>query len=107
MNVTKISVGIGVATGLIVLLGYLFDVVNYYLPRAEAQEQHQTMQGYSELERIKTQLQLIEIQIDRITDRAEIEDRELTLSEQNDIASLRIEQQLLNDRKLELLGQKK
>jgi len=104
MTPAKISTIIGIAIGLLALVGYATDAGNYYEPRAEADASHAAMSSFNELDSITNKVDVLELKIRRIVDIAEIQRRQLTATEQYEIDSLREEIRLLHDRRNDILG---
>lgn len=111
MNWKKITAITSSIIGLVVVGGYLSDAHNYYITREEADQEHlilaqaqREQKSWSELESIKHQISILHIQISRIVDRAESENRALTPSEENEITSLREELRYHNDRRNTILA---
>ena len=99
MKITKIQAIIGLTLASLALAGYAFDAVNYYEPSTHAAEQHASIMSWSELDSIKHQVEVLELKINRITDRAEAARRPLNDGEKQEILSLREEIRIHNDRK--------
>ena len=118
MKVTGVQVMIGVTLGVLALLGYCVDAANYYQPSSSAATEHASIRSvvdvelasvrsWSELDSIKHQVEVLELKIQRIIDLATLQERGLTIEEEQNITSLREEIRLHNDRKNALLaGQK-
>jgi len=107
---------ISVAISAVVLLGYVTDAVNYYQPRTVAGQEHTKMLAeakyerakvlsWSELEMIQHKIEVLELKIQRIVDRAEAQSRPLTLQEEQEIASYRAEIQLHHNRRNAILAE--
>lgn len=105
----------GIALAALAFLGYLTDAVNYYEPSSEAAAEHTSIRSeaasetasvrsWSELESIKHQVEVLHLKIARITDRAVLQERGLTVEEQQEIESLREEIRLHNDRRNAILA---
>lgn len=118
MTAGKVTGMITLALGTIALLGYAFDVMNYYQPATEAAAEHGSIRSYvdkenagvrawSELDSIKSQIEIAELKITRITDRADAERRPLTAGEAQEVASLRAEVNALNSRRNAILARQK
>ena len=105
---------IGVSIGVLALVGYMTDAANYYEPKANASLEHSNIRayidaeiastrGWSELESINHQIEVLQLQIQRVIDRAAIMNRGLTDEERQQIESLRDEIRFHNDRKNQIL----
>ena len=106
---------IGIAVGVLAVFGYLSDAVNYYQPSSSAASEHTSIRSivdeeiasvrsWSELDSITHAVEVLELKIGRIIDRASLQDRALTLEEREEIASLREEIRLHNDRRNTILA---
>lgn len=118
MQISKVQAVGALVVMAVGLLGYMTDAANYYQPRANADLVHSDIRAYveseiaatkswSELESINHQIQVLELQIQRIVDRAAIVNRGLTDEERQQIASLRDEIRFHNDRKNQILARQR
>ena len=104
-----------VILGVLALLGYATNALHYYEPsgsadteyadiRSAAAAEHASIRSWSELESIKHQVEVLELKIARIIDRAHQQERALTVEETHEITSLREEIRLHNDRRNMILA---
>ena len=100
----KVQAMIGLATAAVVLLGYFGDAANYYETSSNAAAERSSIMSWSELESIKHKIEVLKLKIQRITDRAVSQSRGLTLDEAEEIAFMREEIRLHNDRRNAILA---
>jgi len=104
MKLTRLQAILGGILAAIAVAGYAFDAGGYYQPQAEADQQHAAMASWNELDSIEHRLEVLQLKIQRIIDMAAIERRPLTEGEDHEIASLREEIRLHNDRRNSILA---
>jgi len=103
LKLTKVQAMIGLALSVIALLGAIGTAANYYEPRAEAAHEHESIQSWNELDSIKSQVEILKLKIQRITDLAALQQRPLNASEEQEIALLHAEIAVLNARRNDIL----